>query len=318
MSAADFLRMIAGEQTAGWLELRHRQPGGGMGWKFFDVADIDRAATTAEATGLLLDCWAGMAPRVRLRGRSEDVECAWVLSADCDTDAALDRLKAFEPAPTAVIASGSRTQADYPKVHAHWSLAEPVGRDELEARKRGLAAALGSDQAICDAARIMRIPGTRNHKGSPPTEVRTLVLEPERRYHAADVVDRLDATPSGPGPEGERGDDGAVCDPETGAVLYNDPLLAIAPSTYVRVLTGREINRAGFVQCPFHKNGQERTPSLKVYDRASRGWFCHADGCRRGGSIYDLAGFLVGEHPPRGNPFLLLRETLRETFGVAT
>jgi hypothetical protein len=311
VSVRDFLHMVAGEEAAGYLEIRHRQPDGiGMAQKFFAVADVDACATMAEATGQLLDCWVGMAPRVRPSGRSVDVERAWIISADCDSDTALDRLQAFEPAPTAIIASGSRTQSGRPKVHAHWALAEPVGRDELEARKRGLAVALDSDRAISDAARIMRVPGTRNHKNSPPTEVRTLVHVPERRYRAGDVVGRLEEAPRAE-PQGERGDDGAVRDPETGAVLHVDPLLTIAPSTYVRVLTGQEVNRADFVQCPFH---DDWNPSLKVYDRAKRGWFCFQ--CRRGGDIYSLAAHLAGVFPPRGNAFIALRDSLRETFGM--
>ncbi len=313
MSAADFLRMIVGEETTGYLELRHRQPDGvNMAQKFFAVADSERAAAMAEATGRLLDCWAGMAPRVRPRGCSKDVERAWVISADCDTDAALGRLKLFAPAPTALIASGSKTQSGRPKVHAHWALAEPVGRDELEARKRGLAAALDSDKAISDAARIMRIPGTRNHKHTPPAEVRTLVFGPERRYRAVDVADRLEESARAE-PHVVHGDDGAVLDPETGAVLHVDPLLTIAPSTYVRALTGQKVNRAGFVQCPLH---DDWNPSLKVYDRARRGWYCFQ--CRRGGSIYDLAGCMAGVSPLRGNAFIALRTQLLETFGMAT
>ncbi len=304
MSATDFLHMVAGEETAGYLEVRHRQPDGvNMAQKFFAIADIDACATMAEATGQLLDCWAGMAPRVRPSGRSVDVERAWVLSADCDTDAALGRLKLFEPAPTAIIASGSSTQAGRPKVHAHWALSEPVGRDELEARKRGLAAALDSDKAISDAARIMRVPGTRNHKNSPPAEVRMLVFEPDRRYVAGDVVGRLEEAPRAEF-HAERGDDGAVRDPETGGVLYNDPLLKIPASTYIPLLTGQEVNRAGFVQCPLH---DDWNPSLKVYDRAKRGWFCFQ--CRRGGSIFDFGAHLYGLEP-RGTAFHDIRRRL--------
>lgn len=45
---------------------------------------------------------------------------------------------------------------------------------------------------------------------------------------------------------------------------------------------GFKINRKGFMRCPFHANGSERTPSLKVY-QGYRGFHCK--GCGAGGDI---------------------------------
>lgn len=45
---------------------------------------------------------------------------------------------------------------------------------------------------------------------------------------------------------------------------------------------GFEVNRAGFMSCPFHT---EDTASLKVYD-GNRGWHCF--GCGAGGDIIDF------------------------------
>ena len=39
---------------------------------------------------------------------------------------------------------------------------------------------------------------------------------------------------------------------------------------------------AGFIRCPFHDNGNERTPSLKIYPE-HRGFYCHA--CGTGGDV---------------------------------
>ena len=46
---------------------------------------------------------------------------------------------------------------------------------------------------------------------------------------------------------------------------------------------GIEINRAGFVRCPFHQG--DKTPSLKVYPN-NRGWNCF--GCGESGSVIDF------------------------------
>lgn len=44
-----------------------------------------------------------------------------------------------------------------------------------------------------------------------------------------------------------------------------------------------EVNRSGFMCCPFHN---ERTPSLKIYKEASRGFYCY--GCGEGGTVIDF------------------------------
>lgn len=43
---------------------------------------------------------------------------------------------------------------------------------------------------------------------------------------------------------------------------------------------GFEIQRGGFISCPFH--GGDHTPSLKIYP-GNRGWYCH--GCHKGGDV---------------------------------
>jgi len=74
---------------------------------------------------------------------------------------------------------------------------------------------------------------------------------------------------------------------DTDELAARDPLHRIPPAVYVPRLTGRPINRAGYVHCPVH--GADSTPSLKVYPG---GWKCY--GCDRGGRIYQLAGWLGG------------------------
>jgi len=57
---------------------------------------------------------------------------------------------------------------------------------------------------------------------------------------------------------------------------------------------------------------EDRTPSLHVYEDPQRGWFCF--GCARGGSIYDLAGLLLGRST-RGEDFIELRRELTAMIG---
>jgi hypothetical protein len=90
------------------------------------------------------------------------VACARCLFVDfdgIDPDTARDRwCYADLPTPTLVIASGHG-------VHAYWRLAEPITDMALWTRwQKRLIALLGSDGAIHDPARIMRLPGFLNHK----------------------------------------------------------------------------------------------------------------------------------------------------------
>lgn len=50
---------------------------------------------------------------------------------------------------------------------------------------------------------------------------------------------------------------------------------------------GFEVNRGGFINCPFHT---EKTASLKVYSEPGRGFYCY--GCGAGGSVIDFVMLL--------------------------
>jgi hypothetical protein len=90
------------------------------------------------------------------------VACARCLFVDFDgIEPATARDKWYGaglPRPTLIIASGHG-------VHAYWRLAEPITDMALWTRyQKRLIALLGSDGAIHDPARIMRLPGFLNYK----------------------------------------------------------------------------------------------------------------------------------------------------------
>jgi RepB DNA-primase from phage plasmid len=64
--------------------------------------------------------------------------------------------------------------------HAYWLLDEPIPIETLEGVNRQLAARLGADEHATDASRILRLPGTLNHKTDPATEVTLQRLTGER------------------------------------------------------------------------------------------------------------------------------------------
>jgi hypothetical protein len=182
-------------------------------------------------------------------------------------------MRRFEPQPSIIIASGT-----HPNCHAHWPLKRPVARDELECANRRLAHALGADPACADAARILRVPGGWNSKYPARTPAEPLRVDTWRRLALSDIVGGL-ADPPLPSR-----DTGGVAVQE--ADRGDDPLPAISPDVYVPRLLGVEVPRHRKVPCPFHK---DRHASPHVYDTPEHGWYCYG-ACRRGGTIYDLAG----------------------------
>ena len=87
-----------------------------------------------------------------------------------------------------------------------------------------------------------------------------------------------------------------------------DPVLLVPPPVYFERLTGLRVGRSGKLRCLFH---DDQHPSLHVYAEPERGWYCF--GCRRGGSIYDLAA-LLSDRSTRGPGFRELRRELELLF----
>jgi hypothetical protein len=83
--------------------------------------------------------------------------------------------KAGLPTPTSVVNSGGG-------LHAYWISKEPLAPDEWRPYAGGLKALLLQEGVKCDAglttdiARLLRVPGTLNHKYNPPRPVQLLHL----------------------------------------------------------------------------------------------------------------------------------------------
>jgi hypothetical protein len=103
---------------------------------------------------------------------------------------------------------------------------------------------------------------------------------------------------------------------------YDDGDLRSVPAdVYFPALTGRPVDARGWACCPFHKGGQEKTPSLKVDGTL---WSCYAcsplAGKRSfGGNVYDLAALLDGYPIPlRGPDFLAVKGRVAAALGRAS
>ncbi len=110
--------------------------------------------------------YAGINPRKAIGGsKSSDVALARCLFIDFD-DASFEDVKwAIEggnlPVPTIQVNSGHGQ-------HAYWRLTEPIADlSYWTAIQKTIIAAVGSDPAVHDPARIMRLPGFFNVKSEP-------------------------------------------------------------------------------------------------------------------------------------------------------
>ncbi len=289
--------VLGNEPEGALVELRHRRRGEPMRREFIAADQPLLAVRRARYLALTADVWLGAAPRRRRHGGVDAIERAWVLWTDVDGQAGVEALRAFRPAPSIVVRTGTG-----PNCHAWWGLREPLRPDHAQRANRRLAYRLGGDQRATDAARILRVPGTRSFKHEPPAPVECVHLD-LAVYTAREIVGDLPDPPERlrPAPERER--------PVTAlpSARSNDVLLTLSPREYVPALTGRQVGPDGKLTCPFHADGQESTASLHAYDEPERGWFCYS--CGFGGSVYDLAAALWRIRPV-GADFHRVRERL--------
>lgn len=300
---ATYCNCLFGAEPSGFVEVRYRRDEGrsGMGQMWLPADQPQIGFGPIMGIGRRTDLYVGVLPRIERRGRRDSIGRGFVLYVDCDTPRSIEALARFAPAPSLIVGSGTGR-------HAYWSLAVPVSPDVIERANRKLAQALGADSRATDAARILRPPGTFNHKRDEPRPVELLSVEFET-YTVAEVVGKL---PEIQEPRAisrlaaritRSADDQLV-----------SALLAIPPAKYVERLTGSQVGRDGKATCPFHSGGNERTPSLHAYPTAEEGWTCF--GCEPpggrgalGGDLFAFASLLWGIEN-RGRGFFELRDRL--------
>jgi hypothetical protein len=94
------------------------------------------------------------------------------------------RLNEFTPAPSIIVDSGGG-------FHGYWLLNRSIDWRQAEAIMRAMAGHLGGDH-VYDRPRILRIPGTHNHKTDPPIPVRLMRFDRERLYRPGVFADLRD------------------------------------------------------------------------------------------------------------------------------
>jgi hypothetical protein len=295
-----YLGILAGTAGSGrFLDVRWRRPHGPMRRRFVSAERLPDAARLLCSLATGNDVYVGVALRDAHGGGGRSaISGSHLAYVESDATTA-ERLVAFAHQPTMIVASGTPGH-----VQGYWLLESPCAPGELESANRRLALALAGDLACTDAARILRPPGTFNHKHDPPRPVTLLVLREHARHSLAELTCGLPEDPA-PAPGGR-----PSAAPRVGRTALDRDLLAIPAAEYARVLAGLSPDREGKVRCPFHEDGH---PSLQLYPDG--GFYCFGSGCGAGGSIFDFAGRLWGISP-RGVGFIELRERLAHRFDL--
>ena len=281
-----------------FLEVRWRGKAAPMRRRFIPVGRPGEAALLIRLLAPRSDVYVGAALRDGSgHGGRAAIRAMHLAYIESDDAATAERLAAFAHPPAMVIASGTPGH-----LQVYWLLDRRYPPAEVESANRRLARALGGDPACADCARILRPPGTLNHKRIPPRAVTLLALCEHERCSLSELTARLPADPRPPAAAG------APAARRASMFPFDGELRAIPAAEYVRVLAGLEPDREGKVPCPFHR---DRTPSMQLY--GDRGFYCF--GCGAGGTIFDFASRIWGISP-RGAAFIELRERLRVQFAL--
>lgn len=199
----------------GWINLWAKKPRAHTWWH--PVDKLDELGDDAQRLGERTDIWFGVGVRANQlgdgqRGGDQDVTHITALWLDIDVtdpdhhktthtlppdpEAAAALAHELGPAPSALISTGGG-------LHAWWFLDEPL--DTAAAAPlltrwgytwEALADAHGWHlDNVSDLARIMRVPGTLNHKSDPARPVTATLFQPDRRYGAGDLDELLHDPP---------------------------------------------------------------------------------------------------------------------------
>jgi hypothetical protein len=314
-----YLKALHGDRDSGLIEVAYaiRPPGEKLDWesrskrvRYPHVTEIERIVRLVAAGRTdRKEVYLGAVLRTEAKGTREAAGDSHLVWVDIDRPGELHRLWAF-PSPPHLVASSGRGG-----VHAFWRLtktlsAQPRERKYVERANLRLSYQLAGDIQLRHRNCLLRAPGSINGKLGNWCHVlfADFHLPP---YNPAALIGPLPDPP-----EQSAGGPGARRVPRRArqfavSLHDQDPARRIAPSEYFRVLANRNVDGHQFIQCPnpAHKGGQERTPSCEVYDTPEEGWYCW--GCGAGGSIYDLAGVMLGI----GSGPAITNEVMREVVG---
>lgn len=160
--------------------------------KFLPISEVESLPETLKKLQGRYNCYFGVATRTEDAKTKKDQSKEGIhqfpaLWVDIDfkdilKEEVLKRLKDFQLKPSFRVCSGNG-------FHLYWKLKEPIAKEktpEVENLNKRLASFLGGDFGSTEAAHILRIPTTLNHKYDPPREVTLEEFCPERECDLCD------------------------------------------------------------------------------------------------------------------------------------
>lgn len=178
------------------IEVRYKLPDEGqMSRRFFE--DVSAAVDEALTLGQSHDVYVGVAPRFGTVGTKEGITRLFALWADLDakgehtSKSRMDQIEGLTCPPSMLVWSGGG-------YHPYWLLKEPTqGSEDLDRAERvmkRIAEGLDGD-AVYDRSRILRVPGTFNHKQDEPRPVKLINHNPEQRYTLEQLEEMCESFP---------------------------------------------------------------------------------------------------------------------------
>ena len=189
MDTSTFLRAVLG--TAGTYCALALGDGRRIQKFYSDIGQLEQAAANFDDNGLDAYYALGTFEEAGSREASNVKQMrSFFMDLDCGVNLRTGKAKDFPDQASAIIALKAFVKANkLPRpflvssgygVHVYWILAEPVDYETwlpVAEKLKALAKAQGfkADEAVtADAARVLRVPGTHNHKGDDPREVEFL------------------------------------------------------------------------------------------------------------------------------------------------
>jgi len=209
VTPVQFVNTILDTGEGEFLEVRCFGPGEAVHRSFYRLPISDLPELPPNADGYF-----GVAPRIRREGTADAVKSVTSLWLDVDAKcfsegkagalAALDRLADLRLRPSVVVDSGHG-------FHPYWLLKEPLDVPAAQEIMGRLRAAVHPDlDNVADAPRVLRLPGTFNHKDDPPLPVVVVGWEPDRRFNPDDFAALPEPAEPEPKPKPKAADGGHV------------------------------------------------------------------------------------------------------------
>jgi hypothetical protein len=195
-----------------------------IGWPYRDINEFINRALWIDNTDRMFNVWLCMSQQSetgkgkdgKLKALRNVKNAAWLRSIwiDIDVKDSGNNYQTIKDARAAVVAFRQKVGLPFPSacvnsgggLHVYWTSDKPLSPEEWRPYADGLKALLLRDGVLCDAglttdaARLLRVPGTLNHKYSPPRPVELLHLGSNYKFETdlhflKDVSSRTQGAP---------------------------------------------------------------------------------------------------------------------------